>query len=138
MRAVYCKGCKVGELKDDARSTGNCRHFLFAAASDVDLEPRSVKAVSSTALAPRFSVACQRNIAEGAHVDCEVKDPEGVECRERAIGRWGCSRPLAPLHSCPTARLICGITHAHRGVGLYMLCYAMLSHFSRVRLYVTP
>ena len=97
MRAVYCKGCKVGELKDDTRSTRNCRHFLFAAASDVDLEPRSVKAVSSTALAPRFSVACQRNIAEGAHVDCEVRDPEGVECRERAIGEVEVVRLSCPI-----------------------------------------
>ena len=75
--------------------------------------------MSSTALAQRVSVGGQRNIVEDAHVDHEVRDPKGVECRERAIGRWRYSMPLALLHSCPTAGLICGTAHAHHDVGLY-------------------
>ena len=33
----------------------------------------------------RVSVTCQGNIVEdGLHIDCEARDPEGVECVERA------------------------------------------------------
>ena len=33
----------------------------------------------------RFSVTHQRHITEdGLHIECEVRDPEGVDCGERA------------------------------------------------------
>ena len=34
---------------------------------------------------PRVSVTCQGNITEdGLHIECEVRDPEGLEYGERA------------------------------------------------------
>ena len=34
---------------------------------------------------PRVSAACQGNITEdGLHIECEARDPEGLECGQRA------------------------------------------------------
>ena len=91
MRTVYCKGC-----------VPPCR-----------LRTSSVKAVSSTTVAPRV-----RTLWKIFPWTVRWESPKEWNVGREQLARWRCARPLAPLHVCPAAGVICGTAHVHRGVRL--------------------
>ena len=91
MRTVYCKGC-----------VPPCR-----------LRTSPVKAVSSTTVAPRV-----RTLWKIFLWTVRWESPKERNVGREQWARWRCARPLAPLHACPAAGVICGTARAHRGVRL--------------------
>ena len=75
---------------------------------------------------PLVSVTHHGNISKGdLCVDCKARGPEGVECREGAIGQNGAGQAVSPhvlsphvleittLHSYVTVEAIYNTVHAH-------------------------
>ena len=77
---------------------------------------------------PWVSVTHQGNITDyGLHIECEVRDPEGVECEETKLAKMACSGFLAPHcvnSNCVRAEVTYSTEHAQHEVffGHGLLC----------------
>ena len=84
---------------------------------------------------PWVSVTHQGNIAyNGLHIECEVRDPEGVECGESKLAKMVCSGFLAPHcvnNNCVIAEVTYSAEHANHEVffGHGLLCAGHLYGF---------
>ena len=69
---------------------------------------------------PWVSVTHQGNITDyGLHIECEVRDPQGVECEESKLAKMACSGFLAPHcvnSNCVRAEVTYCTEHAHHQV----------------------